>query len=72
VSHFAVVEKLRGQGIGSQLMTYLEDVVRNMGGKEMWVYSERARRFYEKQGFEFVTKGYIEDCWQDFLMKVLD
>jgi N-acetylglutamate synthase-like GNAT family acetyltransferase len=56
-------------GVGTQLIKHLEKVISNMNGKELWVYSERARGFYERKGFIFVQRGYIEDCWQDFLYK---
>lgn len=46
----------RGQRIGEQLMTAMEDWAHNQGAREILVYSnvvrERAHKFYERIGYE--------------------
>lgn len=71
VAYFSVAPEIRGKGVGRLLVNKIESEVKNKGGKYLWVYSSRARVFYEKCGFTFIKKGYIEDCWQDFLRKDL-
>ena len=71
IGHFAVEKDYRGRKIGTKLLTYLENVVKRLGAKEVWVYTSQARGFYEKRGFVFVQKGQIDDAWEDFLKKPL-
>lgn len=71
VAYFSVKPELRGKGVGKILMAKIETEVKNKGCHKRYVYTSRARKFYEKCGFKFLKKGYIEDCWQDFLRKDL-
>ncbi|MBI2049537.1 GNAT family N-acetyltransferase [Candidatus Roizmanbacteria bacterium] len=71
LGHFAVDRPSRNKGIGKLLLKYLEDIIKGLGGRELWVYTDQARGFYEKNGFVFVKKAMIEDCWQDVLKKDL-
>lgn len=71
VSHFAVEPKFRNKGIGSLLLKHLEKIAKNLGGAALWVYTDNARGFYEKHGFEFVQKAWIEENWQEVLKKEL-
>jgi len=49
-----VADEARGQGLGTRIMTLAEDVVRGRGCHGAWLdtSSRRARRFYEKLGYE--------------------
>lgn len=67
VSYFAVDEKLRRRGIGTLLIEHLIEAIRQRGGRELWVYTLRARGFYEKMGFSFVVRRIIENEGHDFL-----
>ncbi|MGN6548431.1 MAG: GNAT family N-acetyltransferase [Pararhizobium sp.] len=53
---------LRGQGIGSAMMTYCIDLARREGVRRIQLSSNAARldahRFYERLGFEPTHKGY--------------
>ena len=69
VRHFAVYAKFRGHGIGKFLMTSLEKVVQKLGARELWVYTDQARGFYEKNGFTFVQKVLLQSEWEDVLQK---
>ena len=57
----AVVPQLRGRGIGTELMSAAEELVRRRGlhaivlGVEDW--NPRARRLYERLGYETVGTG---------------
>lgn len=65
----AVTNDLRGQGIGSRLMTYIEDDVRTREGRLMFIetssmpHSELTRRFYLKHGYE--VNGILRDFYSD-------
>lgn len=72
LGHFAVDPNFRGKGVGTALLEYLEDVIKKLGGRELWVYTDQARVFYEKVGFGFVQKAWIEECWEDVLIKKLE
>jgi GNAT superfamily N-acetyltransferase len=67
VSYFAVSDSLRGQGLGTRLMQHLIGEVKKKQARELWVYTRRARGFYEKMGFTFITCRVIEDEAHDFL-----
>lgn len=67
VSLFAVDKSLQRQGIGTILMKHLIKQVKAKHARELWVYSLRARGFYEKMGFSFITRSIIEDEEHDFL-----
>ena len=71
VSHFAVELKFRNMGIGSLLLQNLGETVKRLGGTELWVYTDKTRGFYEKHGFKFVQKAWIEENWQEVLKKEL-
>lgn len=71
VAYFSVKPSFRGKGIGKILMKKIETEVKNKGCRNLWVYTLRARVFYERCGFKFIQQGYIEDCWQNFLRKDL-
>lgn len=71
ISHFAVDKKYKGKGVGTKLIQYLEKIIKKLGGTELWVYTSRARGFYEKQGFDFVQKTFLEGEWEDVLKKNL-
>ena len=49
-----VADEARGQGLGTRIMALAEDVVRGRGCHGAWLdtSSRRARRFYEKLGYE--------------------
>lgn len=67
VSYFAVIEEYRGKGIGKILMEKLFGEMKKKHAKVLWVYTRKARGFYEKMGFQFVTRTHIESCDHDFL-----
>lgn len=71
LSHFATDRNFRNKGIGRSLLNYLEGIVKILGGRELWVYTDQARGFYEKNGFIFVQKAYIVESWEDVLKKEL-
>ena len=67
ISYFAIKEKLRGHNMGTQLMQKLIDEVEKKKARELWVYTSRARKFYEKMGFHFMIRTIIEKEMHDFL-----
>lgn len=67
VSYFGVREKFKNKGIGTQLIKKLFEEMKIKKAKELWVYTSRAKGFYEKMGFKFMTRARIESKPHDFL-----
>jgi predicted GNAT family N-acyltransferase len=66
----AVVNTLRGKGIGRALMTFAENIARDRGFKKMIMHARKtALGFYEKQGY--VKKGdeFIEITIPHYIME---
>jgi ribosomal-protein-alanine N-acetyltransferase len=63
VKSIVVAESARGQGIGAQLMTYVEVVSRSSGARDLFLcvssFNTRARTFYERLGY--VAVGEIQE-----------
>lgn len=57
VSYLYVSAACAGQGLGSQLLTLLEQTARRCGATELFVRSSlNARPFYERHGFKLVGR----------------
>lgn len=54
IRYLAIPEKLRGQGLGQQVMAEAEKIARDRGYIGLWLdtFEFQARPFYEKLGFE--------------------
>jgi ribosomal protein S18 acetylase RimI-like enzyme len=65
----AVSNDVRGKGVGTRLMEYVEDDVRKRKGRLMFIetsslpHSELTRRFYLKLGYE--VNGQLRDFYSD-------
>jgi len=70
VSYFAVKKEFRDKGIGTKLLNRLLKEVEQRKARELWVYTSRARGFYEKCGFMFVIKAVIERKSHEFMKKM--
>lgn len=52
IGRIAVIKEYRGQNIGSYLLSIAETEIEKLGGKKIVLHAqERAKRFYEKQGY---------------------
>lgn len=73
IKSIAVFPEFRGQGIGTKLLSFAEDIFRNKS-RHIFIcvssFNLRARRLYEKQGFRFIgeLKDYIIDGASEILM----
>ncbi len=67
VSFFAVDTDYRSHGVGTLLMKKLLDELKNKKAAELWTYSRRAKIFYKKMGFKFVTNKILDGDPHDFL-----
>lgn len=63
INELGVLETHRGQGIGQQLMRYIETWALEMGMIEIelnvWESNTGARRFYERLGYETLSRRLI-------------
>jgi GNAT superfamily N-acetyltransferase len=70
-----VDDSLRGQGVGSELLTRIEEYAKSQGCKSSLVdtLSFQARPFYEKHHYEcqMVLENYPLDSSLSFLTKIL-
>lgn len=65
IEQIAVLPEARGQGAGSAMMRWCEDVARGHGSKFMSlsvVKGNPAARLYERFGFETVEQGGLSSC----------
>ena len=74
VGRFAILKEYRNQGLGRQLMKYVEDeVVKRFGHIKIGVSSqERASKFYEKVGYKRTDETYLDQyCPHVWMIKEL-
>ncbi len=73
IKSIAVFPEFRGQGVGTNLLSFAEDLFRNKS-RHIFIcvssFNHRARKLYEKQGFKFIgeLKDYIIDGASEILM----
>lgn len=52
IGRIAVRKKYRKNGLGAEIIKASEEIIRNLGGKEIFIHSQlQAAPFYEKQGY---------------------
>ncbi len=57
----AVQNNLQGKGIGATMVTYAENVARDLGYKKMTMHARKAvMGFYEKLGYQPVGNEFVE------------
>jgi predicted N-acetyltransferase YhbS len=50
-----IVDKnFRGKGIGKRLISFVQEIARQMGYKELYLRTEHASEYYKKLGWQFV------------------
>ena len=60
IRYMAVVEKYQGQGLGSLILSALEDVALEKGTKRMILQArDNAIQFYKNNGYEIVEKTHL-------------
>ena len=60
IRYMAVLDNFQGQGLGSQILSSLEDVARSNGNK--WIIlsaRENALKFYKSNGYQIVQKTHL-------------
>ena len=64
IGRIAVIRTQRGQNLGSELLIKAEQLIKEAGGSKICLHSQqRAKKFYEKQGYEaFGKEDYDEGC----------
>lgn len=71
VAAFVVDPHLRGQGIGSLMLTALEDKARIFGISELYLWTEDRKDFYLKRGYSALTHRDYPELSIDVLKKAL-
>ena len=71
IRYMAVADELQGQGIGSQIISSLEDIARGNGSKQMILQARgNALQFYQNNGYKVVKKTHLLfDEIQHWLMR---
>lgn len=66
----AVLEEYQGQGIGSGLIAFAEEVARQNNFKEVTLHAQRkAESFYLRNGYQFDGEEFIEAGMRHIIMK---
>ena len=66
----AVRSGLQGKGIGRVLMSFAENIARDMGNKKMVMHArESAKGFYEKQGYKTISNIFEEVTIPHYIME---
>ncbi len=73
IGRIAVIKEYRGQGIGAYLLRLAEDEVKRTGGKRTFLHAQqRAKGFYEKQGYiSYGEADMEENCPHIWMCKEL-
>ena len=60
IRYMAVADKFQGKGLGSQIISALEDVARGKGIQQIILSArENALQFYKNNGYEIVKKTHL-------------
>ena len=60
IRYMAVADEFQGQGLGSQIISALEDVAREKGSRKIILQSRKnALQFYRNNGYKIVKKTYL-------------
>ena len=60
IRYMAVADEFQGQGLGSQIISALEDVARGKGSRKIILQSrENALQFYKNNGYKIVKKTHL-------------
>ncbi|MFL5435366.1 MAG: GNAT family N-acetyltransferase [Myxococcales bacterium] len=63
IGRMAVVDDVRGRGIGRALLAFLEEQARARGAKKLLLWAQvQARPFYEKAGYRVVSDKPFDDA----------
>ncbi|WP_268913920.1 GNAT family N-acetyltransferase [Lentilactobacillus sp. SPB1-3] len=70
VGRVATLKKYRGQHLGAQILTALEDHARDLGMTGSIIHSElTAQKFYERNGYSVASDIFIEDGVECVIVK---
>ena len=71
VGRFAVLKDYRKKGLGLEMLKATCQVIKKLGGKEVWLHSQlQAEGFYKQAGFSSVGEiGYEEYCPHIWMVK---
>jgi predicted GNAT family N-acyltransferase len=72
LERFAVSNKLRGRGIGKELLMYMLDDLKN-NRQEIYLHAQKsAIPFYEKMGFSKIGEEFLEAGIKHITMKLIN
>jgi predicted GNAT family N-acyltransferase len=63
IGRMAVIDDVRGRGVGRALLAFLEEQARARGAKKLVLWAQvQARPFYEKAGYRTVSEEPFDDA----------
>ena len=74
IGRIAVTLEYRGKGLGANMIEYTQERIRELGGREIRIHSQRrAEGFYQKQGYvSFGDIDYDEGCEHIWMKKIIN
>lgn len=69
IAAFIVNPKMRGEGIGSQMLVLLEEKARALGIRSLHLWTEDQCSFYLKRGYSVTASGNFEHLSLDVMQK---
>lgn len=70
IGRLAVIKEYRGLQLGAKMIKKSEELIKEKGGKEVWLHSqEQAVPFYAKQGYRVCSEMEYEEFCPHYWMK---
>jgi len=71
IAAFIVNPDLRGEGIGTQILTLLEEKAKSLGIETLHLWTEDQSAFYSKRGYRLLSSAKLESLDIDIMQKKL-
>ena len=71
IAAFIVNPNLRGQGIGSRILSLLEEEAKSLGIRTLHLWTEDQSAFYLSRGFNLIASGSLDHLTLDVMQKEL-
>jgi len=71
IAAFIVNPSLRGEGVGTEVLTLLEEKARSLGIKVLHLWTEDKTDFYSKRGYSLIASAKLQSLDIDVMQKNL-